>query len=222
MPGDITRLLSAGVVIATLGSGCKPGAQQEPRQVLSVALFPFIPDAASDSFAAMRQRIERVFETENPSIDLRVRFFRGDWGYYVLDTLASWLSNPPEAGGYPLVEVDAILLGELVQRGLVGAWDALPRGGDWHPAALQSIQVGGRRYGVPHWLCGHYVFSRDPAVLKSLRALTAECRVGTEIPCLSGGAFHDDEHPDSAAILFANDRADATFGIPNGFTPFSS
>jgi thiamine pyridinylase len=264
------------ILIASLLLGmasCKAD-RDASRQVLRVALFPFIPDAAEDSFLAMAQRIEREFETAHPEVDLDLRFFEGDWGYYYVDTLANWLTADPEEDGYHVVEIDAILLGELVQRRLIATWDSLPRPSDWHALALAATQFEGSRYGIPHWLCGHFIFSRNASVIEaqtvtqlvqalnadgadeldltgrlagswnlpslyldawsdtygpmdvatavslefdsttiqSLRAIAHECETSDGNPCLAGGAFDNDDHPDSSVAVFANGNADATFG----------
>lgn len=138
----------------------KPG---QPRQVLKVALYPYLPDVAKDGFQALRDSLERRFEAREPGIDLQLRLKSND-PLYDLDSLGVLLGPGP--GGYDIVEVDAVLLGELVTRGLLTRWPTM-RTTDWHPAARQAGSIGPTLYGVPHWLCSYFLFTRDARVAAS-------------------------------------------------------
>ncbi|MHC4179347.1 MAG: type 2 periplasmic-binding domain-containing protein [Planctomycetota bacterium] len=213
--------------VLMFAAACTTASAEGDAYVFRAALFPWIPDAAGDGFAAMRQRIEAEFEAIYADIDLDLRFFFGDEGYYQLDSLQKWLTNDPAnaAGGYHVVEVDAVLLGLLVNMNLVQPWDSLPRrDDDWIPLGLDAIQVNGQRYGVPHWLCGYYIISRDSAVLEAetieelAQALDAAPQAldlagrlagGWELPTLYLDAWSDTHGPDSiqSAVSTALDSA---------------
>ncbi|QRO01607.1 hypothetical protein JRI60_22580 [Archangium violaceum] len=158
------------VLGATLGPmlGCdtsepQPDPQPTPRTQLRVPLYSYIPDAAGDGLKAMSARIEADFEQQHPDVDLVVNpsCFKDD--LYEPTQLASSLQGQGECA-YDLVETDTMLLGELVATGAVRPWSALPEGVNWHPAGVKASTLDGKLYGVPHWLCTHYVISRDEAV----------------------------------------------------------
>jgi thiamine pyridinylase len=161
MPTPLAR--GALLLLGLLGCG-KPAA-------LHVALYPYIPDAASDSYRGLLERIETEFEARHPSVDLRLApMDPKSASFYDLDSLRTMLTARPEEGGFDVVEVDAALLGDLVDHGLVGPWSDPPQRTDWHPAALEAVTLDGRTYGVPHWLCGHFVFARDTAITRAATA----------------------------------------------------
>jgi thiamine pyridinylase len=160
MNGSATTLL---VLLAALGCG-------EPT-VLRVALYPYIPDAAADGYRGLLQRIEAEFEGRHPSVDLRLASLDPTSGAsYDLDSLRSMLTLPISAGGFHLVEVDAALLGDLADGGLVRPWSDPPGRADWHPAAVAAVTLDGGTFGVPHWLCSHFLFSREPSITAAASA----------------------------------------------------
>jgi thiamine pyridinylase len=55
----------------------------------------------------------------------------------------------------------------LVNSNLAAEWKSPPGMSDWHPAGTEGVNVGGKVYGVPHWLCGHFIFTRDKKVAKA-------------------------------------------------------
>jgi thiamine pyridinylase len=64
---------------------------------------------------------------------------------------------------YAVVEVDGVMLGTLVSDQRIGPWSTAVAS-DWHPAAATASRLGETVYGVPHWMCGYFVFARDPRV----------------------------------------------------------
>lgn len=139
------------------------GSAAAQRSPLRVALFPYLPDVGKDTLAGMARRIEAEFEAANPGIDLQLRRMDPDDGaFYEPDSLAAWLTAP--AGqGYDLVEVDAIMLGDLAGAGYLTPW-ATVDSSDWNNAALPALTHGGVLYGIPHWLCGDFILTRFPSV----------------------------------------------------------
>lgn len=143
-------------------------AQISPKKnTLRVALFPYIPDTADDKYNKLLQRIETEFEKKNPSIDLVLKPLTDDDGFYELDTLKKWLTESPANNGYDLVEIDTLLLGDLVKSNVIQAWNVPQTQPDWHPAGRSAVTLNKRIYGIPHWLCGHFIFSRDQSVVKA-------------------------------------------------------
>ncbi|AKT38433.1 extracellular solute-binding protein [Chondromyces crocatus] len=144
------------------GTGGQGGGSDE-RIRLRVPLYPYIPDAAGDRFEAMVRRMKREFETLHPEVELELNppCFQDD--PYDPAALARGMSGENEACSFDLVEIDTSLLGELVDTGAVTPWSALPSR-NWHPAAIEASTYQGALYGVPHWMCSHFVFSRSAAV----------------------------------------------------------
>ncbi|MBD2680598.1 MULTISPECIES: extracellular solute-binding protein [Nostoc] len=165
-------------------------AQISPsKNTLRVALFPYIPDTANDKYSKLVKRIETEFEQKNPSIDLVLKPLTDDDGFYEPDTLKKWLTESPANNGYHLVEIDTLLLGDLVKSNVIQRWNAPLTQHDWHPAARSAVTVNNQIYGVPHWLCSHFIFSRDKSVVeaKSIsQLLTALNRLNPKIPNIAG------------------------------------
>jgi thiamine pyridinylase len=137
------------------------------KTALRVPLYPYIPDAAGDQFKALAARIEAEFEGANPGVDLIINPSCFSDDFYDPVAIGRGLSGENKDCPYDIAEVDTILLGELVATGAVSPWEKLPEGVQWHPAAIASAMYAGETYGVPHWLCGHFIFSRDDTVQKA-------------------------------------------------------
>jgi thiamine pyridinylase len=138
-------------------------APTNERVTLRVPIYPYIPDAAGDQFASMITRIETEFEQRNPNIDLVLNpsCFQDD--FYDPASIARSLKGEGECD-YDVIETDAVILGELVATGAVRPWSRLPDQVFWHPAGVGASMHEGRLYGIPHWLCGHFIISRDENV----------------------------------------------------------
>ncbi|NNB94891.1 hypothetical protein HJC10_07085 [Corallococcus exiguus] len=185
-PSILTRLFWACAIIGFLQLGC--ASQSQPKTSLRVQLYRYIPDAAGDQFKAMAARIEKEFEESNPGIDLILNpsCFKDD--FYEPGQLSRSLKGEGECK-YDVIEADTVILGELVAEGGVRPWSALPSA-NWHPAGVASSTHTDQKalYGVPHWLCGHFVISRDEAVRQArttsalVRALAAR---NTAVPDMS-------------------------------------
>ncbi|BAY46336.1 thiaminase-1 [Scytonema sp. HK-05] len=158
------------------------------KNILRVALYPYIPDAANDKYRELLQRIETEFEGKNPDIDLVLKPIKDD-GFYELDTLKTWLTESPSNNGYHLVEIDTLLLGDLVELNLIQAWNAPSTQSDWHPAGKRGVTLNNQVYGIPHWLCGNFIFSRDKSVVKAksiTELLPALDQVNPKTPNVAG------------------------------------
>jgi thiamine pyridinylase len=163
------------------GTGSYPPPESPiPRTQLRVALFPYIPDAAADTFRALTDSLERRFERKHPQVDLVLRPLNPADDFYDFDTLKQWLHQQPDTLGYHVVEVDALLLGELADSGYIAPWAADDR--DWHPASLPAVTHAGTRYGIPHWLCNFFVISAaaDVTAAENVGDLIAALRAAPE------------------------------------------
>ena len=128
----------------------------EGQRKLKVAIYPWIPDLADDKLQTLISWIETAFESENPDIDLEVS--AADFDVYDLDDLKNNLSDP---SGPHIVEIDTILLGEIVDAGLIA--QILPEtyglnvSGAYLPFSLEAVQYNGKFYAVPTLICGSYL-----------------------------------------------------------------
>lgn len=144
----------------------------KPTVKLRVVLFNFIPDTANDHFASLTQRITREFESLHPDIQLELRplFIENDnLNLYepspsVKNSIASLLSMPLKDGGYNVAEIDTVILGELIENQVVRPWTLPISTDDWQPAGKRAVTVKEDLFGIPHWLCGHFIFSRSKSI----------------------------------------------------------
>ena len=182
--------IAIGAVVLLVGCGFPghvPWRGEEPFH-LKVALFPWIPDEASPELA---RHIQSAFERAHPDARLELVIDKtGSEAYTVpesaMDT-SGWWGRPPEKGGAHLLEVDALLLKELAERNAIRPWRDPPGQEDWLPAGAAAARVGAAIYGIPHWLCGHFVFSHSRRVqgARSASQLIAAVKQ-TQPPRLAG------------------------------------
>ncbi len=176
----------AGTLAALWGCASTPQARppDQTRTPLRVRLYSYIPDAGGDELLALNTRIEAEFEKAHPGIDL------------ILNPACFDFYDPQGTAGslrgdctYDVFETDTVILGELVDSGAIRPWPRLPENVSWHPAGLSasthSRDTKQDIYGVPHWLCDHFIMSREEAVQQArstselVRALAA---LGTSTP----------------------------------------
>jgi thiamine pyridinylase len=123
------------------------------RRKLSVALYPYIPERAD-----LYWKVEQEFEDKYPAIDLR--FVDTAAGYYKSEP-----ANVLKGAKADVVEVDTVLLYDLVAQKLIEPLsdDRLPTA-TFLPVAESAARLDGKVYGVPHWVCGNFLFFRkdDP------------------------------------------------------------
>jgi thiamine pyridinylase len=151
-------------------AGDTSGGPSDQKTVLRVPLYPYIPDASGDAFKGLATRIEAEFEEAHPDVDLIINpsCFADD--FYDPAAIARGLSGENKDCPYELIEIDTSFLGELVDTGALSPWEELPDGVAWHPAGIASATYDGKTYGVPHWLCSHFVFSRDASAQNAATA----------------------------------------------------
>lgn len=126
------------------------GGTVEPI-TLRVALYPFIPDNL-----AFFNNLEHVFECENPGVDLRlVSTPNATYEYYTDDEANKKGFQFVDADVY---EIDTILLSDFIALGKIAPVQ-LPFD-DFAPEGIQAVTRADKVYGVPHWLCGNFMFYR--------------------------------------------------------------
>ena len=130
----------------------------QAKRELRVAIYSWIPDLADDKLLTLKEWIEATFEAENSEIDLEILTAIG-FDIYDIDGLKSHLINDPSAPH--VVEIDTILLGEIVDEGLIA--EINPQTYDLNipeaylPFTLEVVQYNGSYYAVPTFICANYL-----------------------------------------------------------------
>jgi thiamine pyridinylase len=132
-------------------------------ETLNVGLYKYIPDAGGgDDHAMLLIELESQFEHLHPGIDLVLSMAPED--PYNVAEVNNLLNNKE----FDIIEVDAAILKELHQMSSISKWEQLPYFRDWHSHALESAKIDDFIYGIPHYMCGYFVFSFHDIIEKSL------------------------------------------------------
>ena len=175
------RLSASMLVIIYCGIALGCGAKSGQKITLRVNLFPYLPDVAGDSFRGMAARIKSEFEAQNPSVNLEVTLDKKS-DFYNLENYKDWLKR------FDVVEPDTLFLSDLVNSGLIENWGNAVEG-DWQLPAQKAAKINGKIYAIPHWLCGYFLFSRDPHIAhaENVRDLVAALQAPHgDIPEIAG------------------------------------
>ena len=121
---------------------------------LKVGIYPYIPDLNGDELKGLREFIKQEFEKEHPDINLTVIT---DWNPYSVEKVADCLSSHAES--FDIVEMDTVLLGEVVDKGVVQRLDLARFDLDnaLFPAAVDAVTYKGNCYGVPTLNCANFL-----------------------------------------------------------------
>lgn len=130
---------------------------------LRVALFPYLPGADAKN-EALRARLEREFEALHKDVDLDLRPFDPNEDFYDPLFVGKLLRG---ADAYDIVEIDTVLLGALLDMEAIAAWSESIPSHDWNPIAAEAGRIDGQVYGVPHWMCGHFIMTQSQAVVRA-------------------------------------------------------
>jgi thiamine pyridinylase len=152
----LTTLCILVFTFTTLGpfSTIAASKQTLSRRPLRVALYPFVPQKAE-----MYWKLEREFEELNKEIDIQYVDLGAD--YYDGD-----LVNALKTKKADVVEIDTVFLRDLVDQKLIQEMpsEVLFPQDTYLPMAISASTVDGKVYGIPHWICGNFLFFRkdDP------------------------------------------------------------
>jgi len=147
-----------------------PPNEKPLRRSLRVALYPYVPQKAE-----MYWQLEQMFEDKFSEIDLRFV----DLGDYYDGQMVKNLID----GKVDVIEVDTIFLRDLVDKKLIADLppSVLESTGTFLPVAEKAARLDGKIYGVPHWVCGNFMFFRadDPERnrLRNVRSLDSLERI---------------------------------------------
>lgn len=158
---NCNRLLKAFLVLA-ICFGISPSCKSESNEktTLRVNLFPYLPDAAGDNLKGMAARIKQEFEKQSSSVNLEITLSK-DNDFYNLENYKKWMND------FDLIEPDTLFLTDLVApEELIEEWGNVTES-DWQPPTRLAAKVNGKVYAIPHWMCGYFLFSRDPKIAKA-------------------------------------------------------
>jgi thiamine pyridinylase len=144
-------ILSAAAVDQERDCTPRPDLPASVPVILRVALYPFTPDRL-----ALFQKIESVFECENPNVNVvLISTKNATDNYYSDDEKKKKGFRFVEADVY---EVDTILLSDFIKLGKISPI-SLPFS-DFAPEGIAAVTRNGAIFGVPRWLCGNFLFYR--------------------------------------------------------------
>jgi thiamine pyridinylase len=159
-------IAAAAFLIAITAIG--KGAENSPHRPLRVALYPFVPQKAE-----LLLKVLQDYRQSHPEIDLQLIDLDGD---YYRDALRKALTAGSQNAPVDVAEVDTIFLQDFVDDHLI---EELPQGeignvGTYVPLAASAVVLNGRLYGIPHWICGDFLFFRkdDAAALQLSQSKT--------------------------------------------------
>lgn len=134
------------------------GASQENRP-LKVLLFPYIPACSkTPSGEDDHSRTAARIKSEASAAGLEVEVTIADPDYLLYGSNTGKLFTDKK---FDVVEMDTIVLGETTPY--LQSLDGTDTD-EWHPAAKSAVSYDGKVWGVPHLLCGYFVFSRDKRI----------------------------------------------------------
>ena len=148
-------------LLAVRVSGAEPAT-------LRVLLYPIVPDARDLFF-----RLEAEFEGKNPGVDLQLVEINDYYRRGLLDADAD------------VYEIDTVLLADMVASGKIDPL-TLPSL-KFLSNAREAVTLNGKTWGVPHWVCGNYLFyDANDAALRNVASFAELAEV------LSAGEFAAD------------------------------
>ena len=147
-------LLCASALVMPAASGA------EPRRVLHVSLYPYIPDAAAAALA-LKQGFERAYPDVIVDVALNAHYY----------------SPKPEDQGVLYENADVHEIDVVFMRDFLDAHKLQPPGvalgSKLTSLARQAATYDGTLWAVPQWMCADFLIYRsDKAVLDTAHTLT--------------------------------------------------
>jgi thiamine pyridinylase len=146
------RIIAVVSVLFVLGCATTTTNVAVPPQArpLTVALFPYIPDAGGDEFKSLIAGLTSAFQTQHPEIQVTITMSGDPYDSSTWPALFS-------ATGPSAVEVDTLTLGDLVDRQYIAPvrWQE-----PVFAFAEQASRIGGTQYAIPTWVCMTFYYAR--------------------------------------------------------------
>lgn len=133
---------------------------QEGSVVLNFAMYPYLPDVYNDSNEGLKEMIAKEFQSycrrESLNVTVQLNFIESIDFAYDPDLVAEKFENDD----VDIMEIDAIILGEIVDQGILLPIDSNFYPGynadDYLPVADESLRYKGALYGIPTLVCGNF------------------------------------------------------------------
>lgn len=131
------------------------------RRPLRVILYPFLPDKTG-----VFRHVEQSFEQSFPEIDLQVIDLSDN---YYDETSIHAITNTDA----DVLEVDSVFIQDLIDNERIQPISSSLRAstGSMLRVAEDAVSQGPEWYGVPHWACTNYLFTRPKDPLASAATL---------------------------------------------------
>ena len=150
---------------------------------IKVALYPYIPDLASDKLYSYGKFIQDSFHQKYPSHTVETTM---DWDPYSLEDMSEKTLGEE---GCDLAEVDTLFLKKLVDEKFILPLESITlKQGTIFSEALKSTEIDGVTYGLPTLGCGNYLMAFDLAYIANYNALSGLLTPERVI----GGKMNDD------------------------------
>ncbi|HWJ36760.1 MAG TPA: extracellular solute-binding protein [Steroidobacteraceae bacterium] len=155
-----TRTLLTGLLLLAVAPLAICGPNTLPPRTLRVALFPYVPDKVG--FFA---QVKNSFEHNHPDILLDIVDLSAN--YYDESSPGAITNTDAD-----ILEVDSVFLEDLVAAGRIQALasSVVPSAALFAPVARGAMNVDGRTYSIPHWLCTNYLFIARQDTLAKARS----------------------------------------------------
>jgi thiamine pyridinylase len=136
-------------------------SSSERRRPLRVVVYPFVPDKIG-----LFWLVEQSFERTHPAIDLQILDLSDN--YY--DQESPHAVTNTEAD---VLEVDSVFMQDLIDSRKIQAIPASLRAsaGSMLRVAEDAVRSGSSWFGVPHWVCTNFIFSRPQDPLNAAATL---------------------------------------------------
>lgn len=150
------------LVVPVRGCGGEGKPLVDRKTILRVQLFN-VPE--NDSYL---DRIEREFESSHLDVDLELVPTAQVVDVYNEERLRDLFGSTAKA--VDLAEIDCLRIPFLVDEKLIQPWPSRLPGTGWSAAAIAASARDGIIFGVPHWLCGYFIFSEDVRITSAKSA----------------------------------------------------
>jgi len=125
--------------------------EAQQRRHLKIVMYPFIPE-----YKTVLYDLKTGFEQKHKEIELL--FVDLSSNYYSAGSPNDYIGNAKA----DIYELDSVFLQDFVRAGKVQTWPpaALAPENELLKNAIRGARIGSVQYGVPHWVCGNFLFFR--------------------------------------------------------------
>lgn len=159
MHRPVVRLTVAIVALSLLSIAAQTSSP--PRRTLRVVLYPFVPDKIG-----LFWLVEQSFERRHPDVDLQILDLSDN--YYDQDSPHAVTNTEAD-----VLEVDSVFMQDLIDSREIQPIPAPLRAstGSMLRVAVDAVTSGSAWFGIPHWVCTNFLFSRPQDALNAAATL---------------------------------------------------